>query len=151
MWASLGIVVPSRSRSLLPGRTSVTARGKVIPWRSSPRNQRSVIHRRLPAHVHAVRVRTASVRVRSSDHGHWTIGIDGPMKIKFVLIASAVIILSVPVRQSRDVTSVRKNITHCYMVLLPPARRKAVTVGGKHRRVVQPRWRRVRVRYQRSC
>jgi len=152
MWASRGRLVPSRRRRLSLGRTSAAARGRVIPWRSSPRNQRRLVRRIPLVCVPVVMDRTTSTHVRSSDHVHWTIGIDGPMKIKFVLIASAVTIGSVLVHRSRDVKSVLRNITHFYMVLLPPVQRRAVTVGGgNHRRVARPRWHHARVRYQRFC
>jgi len=152
MWASRGRLVPSRRRRLLLGRTPAAARGMVIPWRSSPRNQRSLVHRIPLAHVPVVMGRTTSAHVRSSDHVHWTIGIDGLMKIKFVSISSAVTIGSAPVHQSRDVKGVLRSITHFYMVLLPPVKRRAVTMGGRnHSRVARPRWHRARVRYQRFC
>jgi len=80
-----------------------------------------------------------TARVRSSDHGHWTIGIDEPTKIKCVLISSTVIISSAPVHQSRCITSVRKNIISCNMVLLPTVKRKAVKVGGGNTVVLRGR------------
>lgn len=71
------------------------------------------------------------VIARSSDHGHWTIRIGGPMTIKFVLTALATVIVTVHIIRRHDATHVLINITPFFMVPLFQARRTVVK-GGRN-------------------